>query len=98
MTPPQHGINRHPLKYLVFAGNIREYKQWERERAIPYGESMFVAHSTNLHGISTENAEALTYIIVGTFHLRPDAQEIMAAARAVRPEASFFVDSPHSST
>ena len=89
MTPP-HGIYRNPLKFFVFAGNYREYRQWLEEKGVSPQESMFVANPENLLGYKESEDDKATFIIVGTFHMRPDAQKIMTAARERWPTAAFY--------
>jgi len=85
-SPPTHGIQRHPLKYLVFAGNYRQFDLWREAQKIPEGEALFVASPSNLLGRKGE----FTLVKVGTFHLRPDAQEIMEAVRMKFPKAEWI--------
>ena len=82
---PEHGINRRPLKYLVFAGNYRQFNLWQTQCDIPPGEALFVSSPTNLLQVKGE----FLMVKVGTFHLRPDSLEIMKAARERFPNAKW---------
>lgn len=85
-----HGIHRtpHTLKYLVFAGNYRQFGLWCDENNISPGEALFVAQRTNLLQLKGDDHH-LIMVKVGTFHLRPDAQEIMEEARLRFPQCRW---------
>ena len=87
MTNPPHGIERSPIKYVVFAGNYREFKVWQLENKVQDGEALFVADATNL---SSLRGKEVTFVRIGTFHLRKDFYTIMAYAREVWPDAPGF--------
>src|SRR4029079_128123 len=86
---PSHGINRNRLKYLVFAGNYRQFHLWATDSTIQPGEALYVASPTNLRGISGDD---IIMVKVGTFHLRPDSPQIMEEARARFPNNKWVED------
>lgn len=85
-TPP-HGIQRRTLKYIVFAGNYREYRTWQLATGNGAEDSLFVASPTNLTSLKAGGDYHLVF--VGTFHLRSDREEIMEAARERFPNTRF---------
>lgn len=89
MTPPssKHGIERTNLKYIVFAGNYREYRTWQLTTGNGAEDSLFVASPTNLTSLKADGDYHL--IFLGTFHLRKDREEIMEAARERFPNTHF---------
>lgn len=79
---PEHGIDPQRLKYLVFAGNFREYRQWALTTGNLSGRALYVAHPENLMGLNAETNPDLKLVRIGTFHLRSDAQEILDIVRS----------------
>lgn len=97
MTPelPPHGIQRSTIKYVVFAGNFREFRVWQLAFGAKNGEALFVASASNLTHIEGQDQDqdqchTVTFVKVGTFHLRSDAKEIMEYARSIWPDAPDF--------
>lgn len=88
-TPPSHGIdkNKEPLKYVVLAGNMREFQIWLAENRISRNEALYVSNSQVLRARYFEPPTKV--IIVGTFHARKDSQEILAM---VRTQFSGIID------
>jgi hypothetical protein len=86
MSSSKHGIDRNTLKYLVFAGNYRQFGLWCDDNNIAPGEALFVASRTNL---LTVYGDEYILVRVGTFHLRPDAQDIMEEARVRFPNCAW---------
>jgi hypothetical protein len=75
------------MKYLVFAGNYRQFKWWEEKYNTPRaGEAVYVADRSNLRNWGKKQ---LTMVKVGTFHLRPDAKDIMNEAKVRFPNAQW---------
>ena len=88
MTPePKHGIQRAPLKYIVFAGNYREFRSWQLANGINGDEALFVANPANLTGLKA--GEDYHLVGIGTFHLRSDQKEIMEEAHRRFPNTRF---------
>lgn len=90
---PVHGLHRANVKYAVFAGNFREFYLWQEHYQVRGSEALFIAERGNLAALQatlSEGVDPPTYIIVGTFHLRGDFQELMELARDLRPEATFY--------
>ena len=81
-----HGIRPEKLKYLVFAGNFREYRQWMLTKGVLVEQTLFVTSPENLNRVSTADSD-LVIAIVGTFHLRSNSQELMDTARKMFPRA-----------
>jgi hypothetical protein len=72
-----HGIDRSPnqLKYLVLAGNIREFYVWQADNQVRGAEALFVSNSQMLR--ARKFPPTIEVVMVGTFHLRQDHKEIM---------------------
>ena len=91
MTPPapkpKHGIQRNPPTHIVFAGNFKEFRQWQLTSGVKNGDALFVADASNLQGFM--GGEGLTLVRYGTFHLRPDVASIMNEVRARFPDARW---------
>ena len=81
--PPTASTN---VKYLVFAGNYRQFSLWAEDKSIPPEEALFVDSPANL---LNRYGEHFTLVKVGTFHLRPDAEEIMEEARVRFPHSKW---------
>lgn len=79
-------------KYFVFAGNYREFANWRNESAVKYEDAVFVNDPTVLLGLSENylDENGATFIIIGTFHLRKDAKQLMEVARAYRLTTPFY--------
>ena len=84
---PSHGIQRRTLKYVVFAGNYREYRTWQLATGNGAEDSLFVASPSNLSSLNADGDYHL--IFIGTFHLRSDRKEIMDAAHERFPNTRF---------
>lgn len=82
-----HGIDRHPITFIVFAGNYREFRTWQLASGVRTEHALFVANPTNLSSLKLDGDYHL--IFVGTFHLRKDKDEIMAAAHEKFPNTRF---------
>lgn len=83
--PPKHGIDPASLKYVVLAGNMREFHQWQQRYQVQGGEALYVTNPHILLGRNfTENPD-LRLIIIGTFHLRKDTDEILDELRTRLP-------------
>ena len=89
-STPTHGVDRHPLKYVCLAGNIREYYQWMRRHDIKEGEAMYASTPSVLHGLPHESG--ITFHQVGTFELRKDALKILEVVRGSHPTAAIYLD------
>lgn len=91
---PHHGIDRGITKFVVFAGNLREFYDWQLEYKVRGEEALFVATPTTLVGRKFPKDTA--YVILGSFYGREDAQEALRLARENNPEANFLtIPYPH---
>lgn len=70
-------------KWVVLAGNYREYQQWCRRNVIHPRDALFVAESSNLGGRGRDLSTA-TWIRTGTFLDRRDVDEVMAMAKVMQ--------------
>lgn len=84
---PSHGINRTPVKYVVLAGTIREFYNWQHQHGIKVEETFFVSHPQILMG--KQWSADVEFVVVGTFTERKDAQEILTVLRTQHPDAHF---------
>lgn len=75
MTQHNHGIDREKISYLVLAGNFREFTIWKENNKIPVTAALYVSTPNVLYGISIPPDTRV--VRVGTFNLRPDAQDIL---------------------
>ena len=87
----EHGIRPERLKYLVFAGSFSEYRQWALTNGVLNGEALYVAQPTNLTSLKDTEDARYQLISIGTFHLRPDHQELIRTARERFPHKSLEV-------
>jgi hypothetical protein len=77
---PRHGIDREALRYLVFAGNMREYYQWCSDQGIPGNTALYVSNTSTLMGMKGADDDGIEFAIVGTFQQRQDAEELIDTA------------------
>lgn len=80
--PPRHGIDRTPIRFLVLAGNLREVHNWQDENEIPQGAALYVSGPEMLRGMQFKGDE-VDVAVIGTFHLRKDAIEILDVMKTV---------------
>lgn len=72
-----HGIDRSPIRFVVLAGNIREYRNWMAYNRVQPQETLFVSNSQILMGRKFDSLTT-TFVEVGTFLSRQDAHELLA--------------------
>lgn len=84
-----HGILRHPVKYVVFAGNFREFRVWQLASGVKNGDALFVGSLEKANLRALQNLD-VKFVKLATFHLRSDAKDIMEYARSVWPNAPEF--------
>lgn len=87
MTQPRHGIDNTPPKYIILAGNLKDFYLWQNANQIRGAEALYVATADVLRGRRYPKA---TFITLGTFYQRPDHQEIIEVCRTVADTPLFF--------
>ena len=87
---PSHGINHATLTHIVLAGNFREYRHWLLASGVPTEKTLYVGDQTSLYIIPADltGEKGIKVVIVGTFHLRKDRNEILDMVRVRFPRTT----------
>lgn len=77
---PPHGIDRNPIKYLVLAGNYREFRNWLMDNEVHPQDALFVNNASVLWGRKFQPEET-SLTVLPSFNERADAEDILQIAR-----------------
>lgn len=82
----QHSINPDLIRYVVLAGSLKEFYNWQTYNRIPKEEALYISHSEILH---RRFPSTTIFVEVGTFSLRPDVMHILDTLRTQHPTSSI---------
>lgn len=85
-----HGIDRSPVRFVVLAGNIREFRNWCVYNGITPNSALFVSSLDVLQGRQFDS-QSTRFVEIGTFVHRSDSKEVVEVLRSRLTDGSRLV-------
>lgn len=85
-----HGIDRQPIRFVVLAGNIREYRNWCAYNGINPATALFVSSIDVLQGRQF-TTQTTKFVEIGTFVHRADSREVVEVLRSRLTDGSRLI-------